>query len=1365
MVDNYYLGLDMGTSSVGWAVTDMDYKLVRRKGKDLWGVREFDEAKTSKERRQKRSARRRRQREQVRVALLKSYFHDAITSVDPYFFIRLDNSKYFYGDKDKLLKNKNSIFDDKNFSDKDYYKEYPTIFHLRKELIENSSPHDCRLVYLAIINMFKHRGHFLNEGFSDKVYERTEEEIFSDLIFALKDTTNISLKEVDAKKMINIIANRRISRKEKSKEICSLLCLEKRNSREKEVVNAICGLKADMNILFDLDYDKDEDLKIEFNSSWVDDQEKVLNKVGEEIFTVIETMKEFFDIAMLNEIMAGKPYLSYARVDSYDKHKKDLECLKKVIKKYKKSEYNNLFRNESKGSYSAYVKSVNSSGNNIKQRRIYQKKTKENLYNNLEELLKGIESIKSEDVEDVKLILSEIENRTFLPKQLTSQNGVIPNQIHKRELEKILQNAEKYLSFLCEKDEIGQSVSEKILQLFSFRIPYYVGPTSIDSEKNNGNGWVVRNIGEEKGLILPWNIDKKINLKETSEMFISKLVRNCTYINNEQVLPKESLLYERYCVLDEINNIKIDGEKISVEVKQKIYNDLFKKGKKVTFSSLTKYLINNGLLNSKNQLSGIDNNIKNSLSSYGKFHSIFGDKIEKDSEKEKIEKIIFWCTVYGQSKKFLLEQIEKHYPDISSEQKKRISSFKMKGWCSLSKEFLYLKGCNKENGEVISLIDAMWQYNLNLEELINSDSFTFSEELENKQNNVFVKELNELKAEDLDEMYFSGPVKRMVWQTILVLKEVIQVMGHTPKKIFVEVTRSDQKKGDKGRTDSRAKQLLDIYKNIKDKDHNWKQEINTANDNGTIRSKKMYLYFKQMGRDMYTGEPIHIDDLLNDNIYDIDHIYPRHFIKDDDLDDNLVLVKKIDNLDKKDKYPLDSYITSNNNVRNLWQMLRENKLINDEKYKRLTGKNPLSDEQKAKFIKRQLVETNQGIKGIIDIIKEAVPKSEIVYSKAKNVSDFRQQFNRLKSRSVNDFHHAHDAYLNIVVGNTYDVKFTKNPKNFIKEYDKDQDNNKYNLSRMFDWDVRRGNTVAWIAGESGTIKTVKTTLDRNTPLITRFSFEHHGAIADETLYSATNAKDSKQTQGYIPLKLSDERMQNVTKYGGFKSVTTSYFTLLEYDGKKIRVRSIEAVPTYMNKKIENDPKELEKYFTNFFGYKNISVRIPKIRLQSLIRVNGYPMYLSGRTGEQCKMKNAVSMCIKYKWVEYIKKVENFIQKKYVDKEITKEKNIELFDILIEKHATRIFEKRPNSKTNSMTKKLKDGKEKFENSKLEKQLKVLSEVLKLTSIGETKADLTFIGEPKNSGILLINKKISKKKVLLVHQSVTGLYEKSIDLNKV
>ena len=86
---NYYLGLDMGTSSVGWAVTDQNYQLLRKKGKDMWGIREFDEANSAADRRSHRIDRRRRQRQTARIGLLKEYFADAIMAVDENFFIRL----------------------------------------------------------------------------------------------------------------------------------------------------------------------------------------------------------------------------------------------------------------------------------------------------------------------------------------------------------------------------------------------------------------------------------------------------------------------------------------------------------------------------------------------------------------------------------------------------------------------------------------------------------------------------------------------------------------------------------------------------------------------------------------------------------------------------------------------------------------------------------------------------------------------------------------------------------------------------------------------------------------------------------------------------------------------------------------------------------------------------------------------------------------------------------------------------------------------------------------------------------------------------------------------------------------------------
>ncbi len=69
--------------------------------------------------------------------------------------------------------------------------------------------------------------------------------------------------------------------------------------------------------------------------------------------------------------------------------------------------------------------------------------------------------------EEVQYLRHELENESLLPKQLTADNGVIPNQAHAAELKAILKNAQEYLPFLKKKDETGLTISEKIALLLA----------------------------------------------------------------------------------------------------------------------------------------------------------------------------------------------------------------------------------------------------------------------------------------------------------------------------------------------------------------------------------------------------------------------------------------------------------------------------------------------------------------------------------------------------------------------------------------------------------------------------------------------------------------------------------------------------------------------------------------------------------------------------------------------------------------------------------------------------------------------------------------------------------------------------------
>ena len=150
------------------------------------------------------------------------------------------------------------------------------------------------------------------------------------------------------------------------------------------------------------------------------------------------------------------------------------------------------------------------------------------------------------------------------------------------------------------------------------------------------------------------------------------------------------------------------------------------------------------------------------------------------------------------------------------------------------------------------------------------------------------------------------------------------------------------------------------------------------------------LFILHTKRSLYVyRDRIELDNLFNDNLYDIDHIYPRHFVKDDSIENNLVLVKKEKNAHKSDSFPIEASIREN--MYSWWKALRDGNFITEEKYKRLIRKDEFTDEEKAAFISRQIVETRQGTKVIANVFEQTFSDSEVVYVKAGNVSAFRQK--------------------------------------------------------------------------------------------------------------------------------------------------------------------------------------------------------------------------------------------------------------------------------------------------------------------------------------------------------------------------------------
>ena len=140
---DYSVGLDMGTGSVGWSVTDEDGNLLHFKKQPTWGSRLFDSAQTAAEARAPRGQRRRYVRRRWRLDLLQRLLQGEIERVDSDFFLRLRQSRLVNDDPNKTTSDYRwPLFNGGDFTEVDYYNKFPTIYHLRKWLMETDEQAD-----------------------------------------------------------------------------------------------------------------------------------------------------------------------------------------------------------------------------------------------------------------------------------------------------------------------------------------------------------------------------------------------------------------------------------------------------------------------------------------------------------------------------------------------------------------------------------------------------------------------------------------------------------------------------------------------------------------------------------------------------------------------------------------------------------------------------------------------------------------------------------------------------------------------------------------------------------------------------------------------------------------------------------------------------------------------------------------------------------------------------------------------------------------------------------------------------------------------------------------------------------------------
>ena len=1325
MKQPYSIGLDIGTNSVGWAVINEGFDLRKYKHQNMWGAHLFDEAQKAATRRSFRSSRRRLARRKRRITLLRQLFDDEIQKIDPHFYLRLSESMLHLGDKNSALElDANILFADHSFTDKSYREKYPTIYHLRSSLFHDSEKQDIRLVYLALHHIIKYRGNFLVEGGVDSVissFNSQNLQTFMDFIGA---------DESIAKKVKAILLDRSLSRSVRKSDIIKLLQPTPDNKKiVSEAVGAVIGLKWNANKLFE---DDSLEAKGEFsNKNYEEQRDEIAAAIGDDRYELVETLESVYQWTIFSQFIRKDSCLSDIMVEKYDDYRQDLSDLKSLFHEFlPKESYKSFFHGDA-AEFEQYNK---------------HKYSLEDLYKSIKNHLGNV----AKEDPRYQRFEKRAELGEFLARQRIRDNGAIPHQIHQYELERIIDNQAQYYPLLAQN-------RDKIISIFTFKLPYYIGPL-----KTGGNfAWSVK---KKDGVIYPWNFDEMIDDEASAEKFIDRMRNNCTYLPDEEVLPKNSLLYQEYEVRNELKNVTVNGERLSPDIQNRIVDELFAKESSVTYKKLVKYLYDNQIYNTDSLIiSGTakEKSFASSRKSYLDFTNKIGIEITPKTQKA-IEEVIKWITLF-EDKKILAKKLQKHSDIFNENQLRTILKLNYSGWGRLSRKLLDGITAHTPYGE-LTVIETMRSSKDNFMQIIQSDRYEFKKIIDDI---LSADQHTDIAYDDIKKLAGSPGIKRALWRSVRIIDEIVDTIGYEPKLISIEMARNED---EKVRTKSRYGQLEKMYKDLYGKAYT-KSDIKSqlAEYKDRLDKKKYYLYFLQNGKCAYTGEPLDIENDLRDS--EIDHILPRSLTKDDSLD-NTVLVLRKENQRKLDDYPISPDVQ--NRMRPIWISLKNTKLMSQLKFQRLTSQKQLSEDRVAGFVNRQLVETRQITKHLARMLTEKYHDSatEVFTIRAGMSSEYRRIHDLPKCREVNDLHHAKDAYLAAVLAQYIKIRYPKLDKAFVYgEYMKfkskkqtDADRSSFILASM-NYDLTNTETGEIIWQSKTTRDVIDRTMKYNDCLITKKTEIGDNQFYKQTIYS----KDSTNPKPTIPKKAN----LPVNRYGGYSGENAAHFMVIRYTKKDVLVNEIISIPAQVYTLEKTKPGSINEYLHN--NYKQATVILSKIPINQKFEYDGNEQFIVGSkevtNAKQLKLPYDVEYAVAVALKQGIPQITITEEQAVDDNKLQRKRNrqierrdrvisgVERFWEIYADKLTNQYQQFGNAGPNAQSSLVE-----YSKLPLDDKIKVINLVLKATHAGSGRVDMSKefpqLGLSSRFG-RMDNKALDPTKLTFVYESITGLHRRKLD----
>lgn len=546
--------------------------------------------------------------------------------------------------------------------------------------------------------------------------------------------------------------------------------------------------------------------------------------------------------------------------------------------------------------------------------------------------------------------------------------------------------------------EIDNRFIDSIIRLIETRRQYYEGPGSKKSPTPYGRFF----------------INKHGKIEEVS--MINKMRGKCTYFPEELRIPKMAATAEIYNMLNsDLNKLQLNGEYLSFEDKQYIFENIVKKGQNITLNRILKY---KGLPTKDTDVRGYRINVKNDKPVFTDFkgfkefikviknHNLPSTMLEDIDLLDGIAEILTAEKAYHRREEQLNDLLLAHHYEDVLERRNIIDAFKestaFSGYHSLSKKAI----------EVI--LEDLWHTNKNQMELFTELGLE-QKKYANKHSTRNIK---------FDESaILSSVAQRAHREAIKVVNAVRKKYGEMDA-IVVETAREKN-------SDEKKKKINDAQREMGKFDKEMASLLGVESLESLRLNGKQYLALKllkqQNWKCIYSGKSITAQDVVQDRfIFEIDHIIPLSLSFDDSQANKVVCLQSENQ--KKGQHTPYQYFQTTERPRSFEEFKAEvlslyhSGNINSKKKDYLLEMRDVkfNEELQKEFINRNLVDTRYATRSfsmnLRSFFKENQIDTKVLSIRGSFTSAVRRRARLSKDREESYAHHAIDALIVAAIG-------------------------------------------------------------------------------------------------------------------------------------------------------------------------------------------------------------------------------------------------------------------------------------------------------------------------------------------------------------